>query len=135
VRLENGRLEMAKLDTIDDGNVREAYRLQSHTDRDDFLFRSPQGGEEISASFTRVPGGFGKPWEVITLTPTDDFVGPLKRTNRQMIALIAALTGLELLMIYVFSKRLTRPIEGVSQDLRSVEDLTFSHATPASSNI
>jgi adenylate cyclase len=42
---------------------------------------------------------------------------------------------LELLMIYVFSKRLTRPIEGVSQDLRSVEDLTFSHATPASSNI
>jgi class 3 adenylate cyclase/ABC-type nitrate/sulfonate/bicarbonate transport system substrate-binding protein len=135
VRLENGRLEMAKLDTIDDGNVREAYRLQSHTNRDDFLFRSPQGGEEISASFTRFPGSFGKPWEVITLTPTDDFVGPLKRTNRQMIALIAALTGLELVLIYVFSRRLARPIEGVSQDLRSVEDLTFSHAAPAPSNI
>ncbi len=135
VRLENGRLEMAKLDTIDDGNVREAYRLQSDTNRDDFLFRSPQGGEEISASFTHFPGSFGKPWEVITLTPTDDFVGPLKRTNRQMIALIAALTGLELLLIYVFSRRLARPIEGVSQDLRSVEDLTFSHAGPASSNI
>ena len=135
VRLENGRLEMAKLDTIDDGNVREAYRLQSDTNRDDFLFRSPQGGEEISASFTRFPGSFGKPWEVITLTPTDDFVGPLKRTNRQMIALIAALTGIELLLIYFFSRRLARPIEGVSQDLRSVEDLTFSHAAPASSNI
>ncbi len=135
VRLENGRLEMAKLDTIDDGNVREAYRLQSLTNRDDFLFRSPQGGEEISASFTPFPGSLGKPWEVITLTPTDDFVGPLKRTNQQMIVLIAALTGLELLMIYVFSRRLARPIEGVSRDLRSVEDLTFSHAAPASSNI
>ena len=119
VRLENGRLEMAKLDTIDDGNVREAYRLQSLTNRDDFLFRSPQGGEEISASFTPFPGSLGKPWEVITLTPTDDFVGPLKRTNQQMIVLIAALTGLELLMIYVFSRRLARPIEGVSRDLRS----------------
>ena len=135
VRLENGRLEMAKLDTIDDGNVREAYRLQSHADRDDFLFRSREGGEEISASFTPFPGSFGKPWEVMTLTPTDDFVGPLKRTNQQMMALIAALTGLELLLIHVFSRRLARPIEGVSRDLRSVEEMTFSHAAPAASNI
>jgi adenylate cyclase len=135
VRLEDGRLEMAKLDTIDDGDVREAYRLQSDTNRDDFLFRSPQGGKEISASFTPFPGGFGKPWEVITLTPTDDFVGSLKRTNQRMIVLIAALTGLELLLIHVFSRRLARPIEGVSRDLLLVEDLTFSHAAPASSNI
>jgi class 3 adenylate cyclase len=135
VRLENGHLEMAKLDTIDDGNVREAYRLQSDTNRDDFLFRSPQSDEEISASFTRFPGSFGKPWEVITLTPTDDFVGALKRTSRQMVALIAALTGIELLLIYFLSRRLARPIEGVSQDLRSVEDLTFSYGVPAPSNI
>ena len=135
VRLENGRLEMAKLDTIDDGNVREAYRLQSDTNRDDFLFRSPQGGDDISASFTRFPGSFGKPWEVITLTPADDFVGPLKRTSRQMVVLIAALTGIELLLIYFFSRRLARPIEGVSQDLRSVEDLTFSYGVPTPSNI
>src|SRR6516225_8493619 len=135
VRLENGRLEMAKLDTIDDGNVREAYRLQSDTNRDDFLFRSPQGGEEISASFTRFPGSFGKPWGVITLTPTDDFVGTLKRTNKQMIALIAGLTGIELLLIYFLSRRLSRPIESVSQDLRAVEDLTFSYRGPTPSNI
>ncbi|RZN30876.1 ABC transporter substrate-binding protein [Bradyrhizobium sp. Leo121] len=133
VRLENDRLEMARLDTIDDPNVREAHRLQSDTNRDDFLFRSPQGGEEISASFARFPGSFGKPWEVITLTPTDDFIRTLKRTNRQMVALIAALTGIELLLIHFFSRRLSRPIECVSQDLRSVEDLTFSHgvATPS----
>lgn len=135
VRLENGRLEMARLDTIDDGNVREAYRLRRETRRDDFLFHSPQGGEEISASFTAFPGSFGKPWEVIALTPTDDFVGTLKRTNKQMIALIAALTGIELLLIYFFSRKLSRPIERVSQDLRSVEDLTFSHRVGTRSSI
>jgi class 3 adenylate cyclase/ABC-type nitrate/sulfonate/bicarbonate transport system substrate-binding protein/HAMP domain-containing protein len=135
VRLENGRLEVARLDTIDDSNVREAYRLQRDTNRDDFLFRSPQGGDEISASFARFPGSFGKPWEVITLTPTDDFVGPLKRTNKQMIVLIAALTGVELLLIHFFSRRLSRPIESVSRDLRSVEDLTFSSTVRKPSNI
>jgi class 3 adenylate cyclase/ABC-type nitrate/sulfonate/bicarbonate transport system substrate-binding protein len=135
VRLENGRLELTKLDTIADDNVREAYRLQSETNSDDFFFSSAQSGQEISASFTRFPGSFGQPWEIITLTPTDDFVGTLKRTNRQMIVLIAALTGMELLLIYAFARRLSRPIEGVSRELRSVEDLTFSHAAPPSSKI
>jgi len=135
VRSENDRLELATLATIADDNVREAHRVQSETNSDDFFFTSPQNGAEISASFTRFPGSFGQPWEIITLTPTDDFVGTLKRTNRQMIILIGALTGLELLLTYAFSRRLSRPIEGVSKELRLVEDLTFSHALRASSKI
>jgi len=135
IRIKNDRLEIARLDDIADDNVREAYRLQSETNRDDFFFRSPQNGEEISASFTRFPGSFGQPWEFVILTPTSDFVGSLERTNRQMIFLIAALTGVELLLIYFLSRRLSRPIEGVSRELRSVGDLSFAHAVPATSNI
>lgn len=135
VKLENDRLEMARLDTIDDGNVREAHRLRRDRNRDNFLFGSPQSGEVISASFARFPGSFGKPWEVITLTPTEDFVGTLERTNKQMIALIAGLTAIELLLIHFFSRRLSRPLEYVSRDLRSVEDLTFSYGTPTRSSI
>jgi adenylate cyclase len=52
-----------------------------------------------------------------------------------MIVLIAALTGVELLLIYFFARRLSRPIENISRELRSVEDLTFSHAAPPSSKI
>jgi adenylate cyclase len=136
LQMNNGRPELARLDTIADDNMREASRLHGETNSDDFFFRSPQGGEEISASFSRFPGSFGQPWEIVILTPTDDFVGTLKRTNRQMIVLIAALTGVELLLIYAFARRLSRPIEGVSRELRSVEDLTFSRAAkPASSKI
>jgi adenylate cyclase len=135
VRSENGRLELARLDTVADDDLREAYRLQSQMRKDAFFFQSPQHGQEISASFTRFPASFGKPWEVITLTPTDDFVGTLKRTNRQMITLIAALTGIELLLIYFFARRLSHPIESVSRQLRSVTDLTFSHAVSPSSYI
>ena len=55
VRSENGRLEIATMDDIADDNVREAHRLQRETNRDNFFFRSPQNGEEISASFTALP--------------------------------------------------------------------------------
>jgi hypothetical protein len=80
VRREGDHLELTKLTTIADENVREANRLHSQTNSDDFLFSSPQNGEEISASFTGVPGNFGQPWEIIILTPTDDFVGTLPRS-------------------------------------------------------
>ena len=135
VRQENGRLVMARLDDIADDNVREAYRLHSETNHDDFFFRSPLNGEEISTSFARYPGSFGQPWEFVILTPTSDFVGNFERTNRRMIFLIAVLTGIELLLIYYFSRRLSRPIEGVSRGLRSVEDLSFTHTAPVTSNI
>jgi adenylate cyclase len=135
VRRESNILELTTLKTIADDNVREANRLHGQTSSDDFFFSSPHNGEEISASFSRIPGSFGQPWEIIILTPTDDFVGTLKRTNRQMIVLIAALTGIELLLIYFFARRLSRPIENISRDLRSVEDLTFSHAAAPSSKI
>ncbi|WFU75537.1 adenylate/guanylate cyclase domain-containing protein [Bradyrhizobium sp. CB2312] len=135
VRLQNGRLELTKVDTVDDINLREAHRLRSATGNDDFFFQSTQDRQRISASFTRFPATFRQPWEVITLTPTDDFVGILERTNRQMIALIAVLTVVELGLIYLFARWLSRPIEYVSRELRSVEDLTFSHAAPPSSYI
>ena len=135
IRTENGRLEIATLDDIADDNVREASRLQRETNRDDFLFRSPLNAEEMSASFARYPGSFGQPWEVVILTPISDFVGDLERTSRQMIFLIGALTAVELLLIYFFSKQLSRPIEGVSQGLRAVEELSFANAPPATSNI
>jgi adenylate cyclase len=45
------------------------------------------------------------------------------------------LTGIELVLIYFFARRLSRPIENISRELRSVGDLTFSHAAPPSSKI
>jgi adenylate cyclase len=135
VRMVDGRLEIARLDNIADDDVREAHRLQSQTNLGNFLFRSPQSNDELSASFTRFPNSFGQPWEVVTLTPTNDFVGDLKRTNRQMVAIIVILTGVELLLIYFFSMRLSRPIESVSGQLRSVEDLSFGHSAPSGSKI
>jgi len=125
VRVVDGRLEVANLDNIGDDNVREAYRRHTETNHNDFVFRSPVDGAELSASFTRVPESFGQPWEVINLTPTGDFVGALEATNRRMVVIIVVLTLLELLLMYFVSARLARPIETVSKELKAVESLSF----------
>jgi adenylate cyclase len=52
-----------------------------------------------------------------------------------MILTIATLIGIELILIYFFSRRLSRPIESVSEQLRSVGELSFTHVAPAASII
>ncbi len=133
VRLADGKLQVARLENVADEDVREAYRLQSQTNQDDFVFRSPRDGRELSASFARFPESFGHPREAIVITPTDDFIGELKKTNQQIVAVIVALTAVELFLIYLLSRRLSQPIENISQELKSVEGLTFEHpANPPS---
>ena len=128
-------LEVAKLGTSSDVNVRTAYLQHSQTNQDDFVFRSPLTDEEMSASFTRVPDSFGQVWQVINLTPTNDFVGSLKATNRQMVMIIIVLTAIELFLVYFVSARLARPIEIVSRELKSVESMSFVSSPARRSSI
>jgi adenylate cyclase len=135
VRLVDGKLQIARLGNFAAEDVREAYRLHTQTNQDDFLFRSPHGGQEMSASFARFPEIFGRPWVSIVITPTDDFIGQLKATNRQIVLIIAVLSIAELFMIYFLSIRLSHPIENISQELRSIENLSFDHFAHRSSKI
>jgi ABC-type nitrate/sulfonate/bicarbonate transport system substrate-binding protein len=135
VRPVDGKLQVARLENIDDDDVREAYRLQTQTSRDDFVFASPRNGQEISASFLRFPESFGHPWEALVTTPTDDFIGSFKATNRQIILFIAALSAAELLLISWLAHRLARPIETISRDLKAVESLSFETQQSRSSTV
>lgn len=125
VRVLDGKLEVARLDNIDDADARAAYRLQRQTKDDNFLFRSPKEGSELSASFARFPVSFGHQWEAVILTPTDDFIGELKKTNQRIVVIIVALSAAELFLIYFLSRQLSRPIESISQELKSVETMSF----------
>jgi adenylate cyclase len=126
VQVVGGKLDIARLQNIDDADVREAYRLHTQTNQNGFLFPSPRDGQELSASFALFPESFGRPWEAVILTPTDDFIGRMKATNQQIVFLIIALSAIELLLIYLLSRRLAQPIESISRDLKSVAELSFA---------
>jgi class 3 adenylate cyclase/ABC-type nitrate/sulfonate/bicarbonate transport system substrate-binding protein len=135
VRIENGALKIATLADIDDADVREAHRQHARTGANRFAFQSPTNGEDFIAAFTNFPGGFGQPWQVITLTPIDDFVGTLKKTNRLMMVVIIGLTIVELFFIFFASRRLSRPVENVSRQLQAIESLDFDTPARSPSNI
>jgi class 3 adenylate cyclase/ABC-type nitrate/sulfonate/bicarbonate transport system substrate-binding protein len=133
VRIEKGLIKIATLADIEDSNVLEAHRQHGLVGTDSFTFRSLANGEELIAAFASFPGGFGQPWQVITLTPIDDFIGTLKATNRLMMLVIIILPVIELFFIYFASSRLSRPVEDVSRQLQAIESLDFeTHEAPPS---
>jgi class 3 adenylate cyclase/ABC-type nitrate/sulfonate/bicarbonate transport system substrate-binding protein len=135
VRVENDKLKIATLADIDDPDVREASRQHARADTDSFVFRSPANGEGLIAAFANFPDGFGQPWQVITLTPIDDFVGTLKATNRLIMVVIIILSIIELFFIFFASRRLSQPVENVSEQLRAIESLQFDAPASRPSNI
>src|ERR1700676_4082431 len=135
VRIENEKIRVATLADIDHPEVREAHRQRTLKGADSFVFQSPTNGEDFIAAFANFPGGFGQPWQVITLTPIDDFVGTLKATNRLMMVVIIVLTMVELFFIYFASRRLSRPVENVSRQLQAIESLDFDTPARPPSNI
>jgi len=135
VLVENGALKIATLADIDDPEVREAYRRHTRNGDDRFVFQSPTNGEDFIAAFANFPDGFGQAWQVITLTPVDDFVGTLKATNRLMMVIIIVLTMIELFFIYFASRRLSQPVENVSRQLQEIENLDFDTPATQPSNI
>jgi class 3 adenylate cyclase len=135
VRVESGKLKIATLADIDDPDIREAYRQHARADTDNFVFRSPTNGEDLIAAFASFPDGFGQPWQVITVTPVDDFVGTLKATNRLIMVVIIILTAIELFFIFFASRRLSQPVENVSEQLQAIESLQFDVPASRPSNI
>jgi len=135
VRVENDKLKIATLADIDDPDVREAYRQHASADTDDFVFRSPTNGEDLIAAFANFADGFGRSWQVITVTPIDAFVGTLKATNRLIMVVIIILTMIELFFIYIASTRLSRPVENVAEQLQAIEGLRFDVPAARPSNI
>jgi adenylate cyclase len=135
VRTVHDHLIVATLSTIFDTTVRAAYRQYLQTKTDSFIFKSSEADHEYSASFTSFPESFSLPWQVIILTPTKDFVGGLITANRQMIALIIGLIAVELLLIRILATRLSRPIESISAQLRSIESWSFPDLAAEESKI
>ena len=135
VNVAAGTLQIATLANIQNADVREAYRLHVETNRDDFVFNSRENGRELSASFARFPETFGSPWQSVILTPTDDFVGQLREINQKIILTIVTLTAIELAFIFLIARRLTRPLERVTEELEAIEDLTFREGHDPSSKI
>ena len=124
LRKADGKLILPR--AADEPLAADALAERARLGADRFVFVSGDPAAEYIAAFTPFPGTFGKKWDVLTVTPTDDFLGALKRANEKLLLIMTLLLFLELLLIFAVSKRIADPINRLSHEMQALRSLTFA---------
>lgn len=124
VRQEGKEFVQARADEVGNPWVAEAVRLYRAGRRDRFSFEF--AGHSYMAAFTDMPTNFAKPWVIAIVVPADDFVGELKRTNRELVLIVLAVTLAGILLVGLFARLISRPLTEMAAEADKVRRLDLA---------
>ena len=115
-----------RLSTLGDDRVLGALaeRLRSGG-KHRFQFKAGDDGTEYLAVFSNFPAEFNKPWELLIIIPTDDFVGIIKDTNRHLLLIGFVAFCVQIVLINLISRAISRPMEQLAQDVSNIRQFKF----------
>lgn len=128
-----GALSRMRINELKDPLPALAFGERGANPSDQFNFTHK--GDEYVAMFAPFPPEFGKPWDVVVVAPLDDFLGEASRSNRRLLLLGLVAIGIQVLIIYWFSRRIARPLEQMEKQVLDVRDFKTSNAPPVVSRI
>ena len=135
LRRSKGLVELQNVSDLGEPHMVKAVQQRKVLGRDRFTFEEGSDDKEYVALFSKIPDKFSKNWEVIVVTPTDDFVGALRETNRQLLWLMLALVLVESTLIYLMARTISAPIENVSAAIERIRSLSFGQSLASRSRI
>ncbi len=101
-----------------------AFQIRHSSNQRQFEFKNPVTSEVYLAQFEPFPNSFRKNWEVLTLAPMSDFLVGLNAINRQLIVFGGLTCGFLVLLTYLLSREISRPIETLTDDIRDLLDFS-----------
>jgi adenylate cyclase len=124
IRRERKTFAMVRTADYENDAVQEATRNHAYSKvplRGRFRLAD---GTEYLASFTPFPESLGKPWELLLVVPSGDFVGPLQQTTAMVMSFAALILITGLMAIRVLSTNIRHSIDlliGETDRLRRLE--------------
>jgi adenylate cyclase len=102
--------------------VQQAFNTRTSSQTRQFEFTDPATSEVYLAQFTAFPNSFNKQWELVTLAPVSDFMVGLNDINRKLMLYGGLVCLLLVLLTYMLSRTISRPIEVLTDDIRGLLD-------------
>jgi adenylate cyclase len=122
---KGAELVQNRLDKLGDVRVLTALGERLRSGKERFQFTAGPDDTEYIGTFTPFPKDFNKPWELLIITPTDDFAGVIKSTNRKLPLFGALVLFLQLILIYRLSKTLSKPMEQLAEVVSNIREFRF----------
>ena len=86
------------------------------------------GGTSFISAFTAFPPSSGKDWTIGVVVPVDDFVGTVKRTNRNSLVISLVVLAVGIVIIVIVSRWISQPIRTLAAEARKIRDLELEGA-------
>lgn len=109
--------------------AQQALKIRKNPTERRFGFKDSVTSEIDLAQFSLFPNRFGKDWEVLTLAPVGDFLVGLNEINRRLIIYGGLACLLLVLLTYILSRKISRPIETLTEEIRNLLEFERSQTT------
>jgi len=131
----NNKIELNNISTLS-SNL-PAYVTALHTINPDplIIFKHPETGTEYFAVFSSMQEEFEKKWTLLAITPMDDFKGEFKRNNSIILAFGLLLIFTQILLIYLFARKISSPLEIITNSIQNLIDFKNPETKQVQTNI
>lgn len=110
-----------------------AYAKHLREDKTDLILK--QDGKKYLASITTFPTTFGQNWQIAIIVPFLDFFGRVVQTQRHLVLISVAILFLTSLLAIYFSKRISRPIVTLAEEVNKIKQLNLDSTVRVNSHI
>jgi adenylate cyclase len=111
----------------------DAYR--KHVDSGAEVLFSTTDGRTYLGFFFRFPESFEKKWKIAAVIPEADVVGPTRRVIYRALLITALITVICVLLVYVASGWITRPVKQLAQEAGKIKDLRLDEVRGVPSHL
>ncbi|QTN27622.1 hypothetical protein HZ993_20525 [Rhodoferax sp. AJA081-3] len=125
-KLENNVLVKQNIQASDGTPAKQAFSRFKDSKEVRFEFTGAGTSEIYLAQITPFPNAFHKDWVVLTLAPVNDFLVGLKAINQRLIIYGGLACLLLVLLTYVLSRSISRPIEYLTEIIRDLLEFETS---------
>lgn len=128
-------ISLKKISSIEDSPASIAQAIHSESSKKEFEFTFPKNNQIYLAAYRQFPSSFGRPWEVLTVAPINDFLVEFESSNYKLFfgGLIAFLVVA--FLSFYFSKMISKPLELLAYEIQHLMEFKLEKDISISSKI
>lgn len=116
----DGVLRTVYVEELETPGITAAFR--QHRASGDDRVTVEVDGQKYLATFRDFSPSPGKRWKVIVIAPEDDFIGAVKKINRNVLLISLVILGVAALLVVLFARSISRPILLLSAETERIRN-------------
>lgn len=131
----NNKVELNNIASLSSNLPALAIAMRKEDSRSQLVLHHPETGEEYIAVFSAMPNDFEKKWNILSLTPMNDFKGEFNQNNKIIFYFGLGLMALQIVLIYLYARKISKPLEIITAAIQGLIEFKQPEAEDIKTNI